>query len=435
MKRRLSNRRFRSLGPANRGTRPRRSRRISVEPLEQRNLLAVVVVDNVDTTFDDAITQANGDADIGMITFEAGLGTIELDATVEYTGGQDLTIDGNGATIEPSDGNEGAFDLFASTGDADLTLRELTLQDGLDGIAVEVSAGATGVVSVTLQDVAVQDCAEFGVHVSDAGDSAAGIDLAVSDSIFTGNGTGATDSDGVRVDETADGHISATVRNSQFDGNGGDGLELDEAGAGDVALSAIHSTFNENGFFDEDDLDDGLDIDEADGGDIRLTMVHSEANGNADEGLDLDEEGDGNMGISLKHVTANGNEDEGIKAGEENDGGLSAELKHVEVNGTLSQEGIALKEEDEGDLDALLVHVTVSESDKDGVEIEEKDDGNLAVTVVRSEFSDNEDFGLKVEQGGDGVGSLRMVGLEFDSNNGGPEEEQWETDGVDVTIV
>ncbi len=457
MKRHSNNWWFRSSRRTVRGTRPGRSRRLRVEPLEQRALLAVVVVDNVGTTFDDAITQANADANIDTIEFEEGLGTIEIDGTVEYTGGQDLTIDGNGVTIGPSDGNEGAFDLFASTGDADLALQELTFQDGLDGIFVDVSAGATGVVSVTLEDVVVRDNAEFGLHVSDAGNSAAGISLAVSDSSFTGNGTGASDFDGIRVDETGAGDIIANVSNTQINANGGDGLELDERGDGDVVLTLSDSTLNDNGFFDPDDWDDGLDIDEAGAGDVRVSITNTTMNGNFDEGIDLDEEGDGSLIAELQNVVTNNNGDDGIKMSEEDGGSLNVELQNVVTNNN-GGEGIQLEEDGDGSLDAQLDHVVANGNDKegiqmeelgagdvtatlenlqvhnndnDGVEITEDGEGDLDVSVRRSMISGNAKFGLKVEQAGDGAGTLLLENVKAKKNKKGPLD----TDGVVVTVV
>ncbi len=421
-------------------------RHLRVEPLERRTLLAVMV--GTADEFVTAINDANGDPTITEIQFEDGVDAIELGGTVTYTGGQALTItgDADGVTIGPTTGNEGAFNLFESTGDADLTLKELTFDGGLNGVLVDISAAATGVVSVVLEDVAIQNCGAFGLHVSDGAESDASIDLTVSGSTITGNGTAVADSDGIRVDETGEGDIVANVSDSDIVGNGGDGLELDEQGAGDVKLHLSGSTLNGNGFFDPDDLDDGLDIDEAGDGSVKATIVNSEFNGNFDQGVDLDEEGAGSMIARFANVDANDNIDsDGIKMSEEDAGGLNVRFTSVRVNtnggegiqleeanaGSVnvqfndvqangnSKEGIQIEETGAGSLNARLAQLEVIGNEDDGVQIDEEDNGGLNVAVVDSILSDNDKYGVKVEQAGKGGGLLSLLDITFGGNGDG----------------
>jgi hypothetical protein len=137
-----------------------------------------------------------------------------------------------------------------------------------------------------------------------------------------------------------------------------------------------------------------------------------EANDNIAEGLKLDEkEGDYSAGGSLYVV-----------------------LENVTSNGSAEDEGIVLEEEGGGSLIALLNNVEASHNDNDGAEITESGGGSLNVRVVDSVFNSNKKLGLKVEQGGGGHGQLALVDVVFDGFNNN-EEEQWEAEGVDVTMI
>ncbi|TDP01898.1 hypothetical protein [Marinomonas balearica] len=108
--------------------------------------------------------------------------------------------------------------------------------------------------------------------------SAIGIKLDIRNSNFIANGTGAIDFDSIRVDERAQGSITATIVNTNIIGNGGDGIELDEAGAGDVNATMNNVAINNNGAYNEKDLDDGFDIDDGDDGDLIVTLNNLQIN-------------------------------------------------------------------------------------------------------------------------------------------------------------
>jgi len=432
------------------------------ESLERRQLLTTLfVVDGGDAgagTLREAVETANVDPTVHAIVIKSSVATIELDDSVEYTGQQFLSLRGRGTTIEPLAGQEGEFDLFVSSGGADLSIRDLVFQGGVDGIYVPVPGDATGTVSVSLKKVTVQDNAEFGIHVADQlNNSDASVHLNVEWSNFFGNGTGVLDRDGVRVDEGGLGSIHARVAHSHIDANGGDGLELDERGEGGVWMNVHRSTFDDNGFFNEADLDDGLDIDEADGGGVWAKLVDVSLSGNHDQGLDLDEEGEGSLTMWLTHVRANENLGEGIKADEEDEGSLFAHLWHVWANGSEEEEGIALEElgeghlwasfffvhasnneaegidlaeEGAGNLHAFFSKVVTVDNDNDGIQIEEGDDGNLFAVEHRVLSTENSDYGMHVEQDDDGddSGTLLVINSTLEPNDSGPLD----TDGVTV---
>ena len=336
-----------------------------------------------------AIDNANTSSKVKTLVF-AKDANISVSQPVIYTGSQPLRLIGNGATIDGS--LAGSFvldeDLTAVTQDGTLvfnTAKEVSISNlsvvnsATRGIVVNIPEDAEGKdIRVRLNNVTIADSALFGLHVDDNADefddgvsgSEIGIRLDLFKSIFVGNGTGAIDFDGVRVDERGNGSIIANIRKTIIDGNGGDGIELDEAGDGGVVASVSFSTFNGNGFFNEEDLDDAFDIDEADAGDIRVSVFKSEANDNMDEGLDFDEEGEGSAYVKLFKFEAQNNRDEGIK----------------------------VDEEDAGDIIANIVRTEVLDNGDDGLQFTEIGEGIIGAALLKVEASNNAKYGVKMEQ-------------------------------------
>ncbi|WP_250657584.1 hypothetical protein [Alkalimarinus coralli] len=340
-----------------------------------------------------AISAANQDSSINKIVFKKNA-TISPMAPVIYSGTQPLTIVGNGATINGE--NAGQFELVvdnngmeaAVTEDgtlvfntmADITIKNLTVENSATrGIVVNVPEDAQGSdISITLKHVNIISSALYGLHIDDNADafddgasgSSIGIDLEIYGSNFIGNGTGALDFDGIRVDERSEGDISSWIVKSHIDGNGGDGIELDEAGSGSVFSTMHNVTVNNNGFYNEEDLDDGFDIDEAGDGSILVNLYRVEANNNMDEGLDFDESGNGRLSITARRVVAENNSDEGIKADEEDAGDIGVNLVKVKVLAS-GDDGIQLTELGEGNISGFLNKVFVSDSKKYGIKAEQ----------------------------------------------------------------
>lgn len=350
---------------------------------------AMAVIVNDEFTLQQAVAEANADSSIETIVFEHGA-SIALTAPVIYSGAQDLTLIGNGALIDGSAAGSFVLDdnftavtedgtlVFNTAGD--ITIRNLTVANNATrGIVVNVPEEATGDdVEVVLHQVKVLDSALYGLHIDDNRDafddgvagSAVGVDMTLYQCEFTGNGTGAIDFDGVRVDERGEGDIQALIIGTTIDGNGGDGIELDEAGPGDVDASMIRVSVSGNGFFNEADLDDGFDIDEADEGNVEVTLNGVTVVGNQDEGLDFDEAGEGDVELKFKNVFADANTDEGIKIDEEDAGDIESQFLLVDVaNG--GDDGIQFTELGEGGIEAGMKKVTATNNEKFGIKIEQ----------------------------------------------------------------
>lgn len=332
-----------------------------------------------EATLMNAIAMANSDSSINKIIFEKNV-QINLTSAVIYTGSQNLRVLGNGSTVSGASIGDGDTLTFRTAGD--IAIQKLTVVDSAArGVVVEIPDDAQGDdIQVSLHKVKILNSALYGLHIDDNADelddgedgSAIGIELNISQSSFIGNGTGAIDYDGIRVDERAHGDIHAIISDTHIDGNGGDGIELDEAGDGNVDVAMKHVTLNGNGFFDEDDLDDGFDIDEAGNGDIDVSLFKVQANNNMDEGLDFDEAGAGNVKVKLRRVLVMNNADEGIKVDEEDAGDITARLFKVDVIGS-GDDGIQFTELGAGHIDAGLKKVAAIDNKKYGVKMEQWD--------------------------------------------------------------
>ena len=141
------------------------------------------------------------------------------------------------------------------------------------------------------------------------------------------NGIGASDFDGVRVDERSDGSIDFFMHHSIVKHNGGDGIELDEAGKGDVIASLFDVNISDNGFYNKKDLDDGFDIDEAGKGDVRVSLMQSNIYNNKEEALDFDEKSEGDMIIDLVDVKIWAKKDMALSLREKDEGKLEVSKK------------------------------------------------------------------------------------------------------------
>lgn len=427
-----------------------------------------------------AVDAANADPSITRIVFERDA-VIELTDEVRYTGSQDLTLVGRGATLSGAtvspDVDTWDSGLFVSESAGDLTVQRLTFADSFNnGLAVFLPEGS-GSVEIVLSRVTVTGAQFHGVLVDGQAttgyntddyihpncvdphpvDSGGTIDIDVSRSVITGAGqlegydiTQATgcpqDFDGLRVDQGGAGDLVADISRSNFDGNLADGVELDEKGDGDVNAVVARSTFNANGDTvaivctvpstndgddglceaddlgeEIEDLDDGFDIDEEDGGDLIVSVRRSEVNDNFDEGMDMDEAGEGSVIADVSRTEASRNGDEGYKASEADGGDNTATLTRSTFEGA-GNDQIEVESTDgdgSGTVTVNVSRVTSTGAEGSGVKAVEEDGGAVLVTVVRSTVTGNGEWGVEAE-GGSGSVDVRRSDL---SGNGDGEIE------------
>jgi hypothetical protein len=419
-----------------------------------------------------AIDDANGDSSITEIVF-APNAVIELTTEVRYTGPQDLTLVGRGATVSgataPADIDSWGSGLFVSESGGDLTVQRLTFADSFNnGVAVFLPPGS-GTVEIVLEDVTVTDAQFHGVlidgqattgyntddfthpncvdpHPTNSGTS---IDITVDRSVITGAGqldgydisqaTGCPqDFDGLRVDQGGIGDLIADLDRSTFDGNLADGVELDEKGDGSVDATVDRSSFNGNGDtvaiectieplcgddFQEmiEDLDDGFDIDEEDDGDLTVVVSRSAVNDNRDEGMDMDEAGDGSIVGTVTNTEASRNGDEGYKASEADAGDNTAEISKSTFEDA-GNDQIEVESEDGDGSGTVTVNVSKTTStgaDGSGVKAVEDDGGAVFVNVDKSTLANNGEWG--VEAAG-GSGAVNVSKSDLSGNTDGEVE-------------
>lgn len=427
-----------------------------------------------------AVAAANKDPKISKIIFEKDA-VIELTGEVRFTGSQDLTLVGRGATISgatvAADTDTWDSGLFVSESTGDLTIRNMTFADSFNnGLAVFLPADK-GSVEIVLADVHVTDAQFHGVLIdgqSTTGyntddfihpncvdphpvDSNINIDITVKRSSITGAGqvdgydiTQATgcpqDFDGLRVDQGGDGDLTAKLTRSNFDGNLADGVELDEKGEGSVDADVRRSTFNANGDTvsilctvpttnggDDglceagdlgqpiEDLDDGFDIDEEDGGDVILSVRRSEVSDNFDEGMDMDEAGEGSIVATVVRTEASRNGDEGYKASEADGGDNTATIKRSTFEDA-GNDQIEVESEDgdgTGTVTVEVTRITSTGADGSGVKAVEDDGGTVLVTVKKSTLTGNGEWGVEAEGGS---GSVDVIDSDLSGNTDGEVE-------------
>jgi hypothetical protein len=390
-------------------------------------------------SFRAAILQANLNPAIARVVFRRWVSTILLQSTIWFTGPQNLTIDGNRATLDGTNAGGPAF--FMDHGD-DLTVSDLTVRNApAEGIKVEVPGGATGTIRVLLLNVDIIDNDGHGVLVNDqvdptdaanASGSAASVAVSVFGTRFIRNGYTAlmSDLDGLRVNEGGEGDLSITIMHSSAEDNGADGIETDERGAGDVRVDMFNSHVTGNGPHDPADLDDGFDIDEAGDGSIVGKIVHSSANNNYEEGFDFNENDAGDLRVDMVLVEANGNREEGIDYEEDDDfaggGDLVTTMFGVRANGNGvdgGDAGLKIREKGAGNLDVTLKGVETSNNLIGGTSIREDADGNLVASMTKATSLANTGHGIDFDEnttGTDVTGDLTAtVTTSNSSNNGG----------------
>ena len=417
---------------------------------------AVFVVNSKDSgpgSFRSAILVANGDPTIDRVVFLGKVSTIFLTQKVEFAGAQDLSIVGNGATLDGS--KAGGDAAFVASGGGSLAVSSLTVRNALaEGIVVQVPPTATGTIKVSLVNVDIVNNDGHGVLVNDQEDpstkegeqpdpdgSAATLDVSVINCRFIHNGYSVSDRDGLRVNEGGDGDLIITVKYTLAEENGADGIEVDERGAGDVHVNMLGTRLIGNGPFDQLDLDDGFDIDEYNDGSIFGAVVLSVANHNHEQGFDFNENNAGDLRADMQLVSAIGNGQEGIEFEEDDDfgeegdtngggGDIVTVMSNIVTigNGNGSDGGLKIREKETGNLDVTLTNILSVDNFGSGILAREGQTGNSVVKITTALVSGNKisDLGAGEFGGGHGIellesGGGNLTGTVVNSNSAANE--------------
>ena len=195
-------------------------RRLRVEPLEDRRMLAVFTVDNLDDAGVGSLRQAIDDANANLgadtVEFQAGLaGTIAL-STGEMTITDELTIDGPGAEDLTVDAQQNSRIFRITPASGPVTLEGLHLTGGAatgnGGAILSETLGLLSIESSVISDssAVAADFREGGGGIFAAGD------VAITGSTISGNSV-TSGSSGAGGGIRADGDV--TVTDSTISGN------------------------------------------------------------------------------------------------------------------------------------------------------------------------------------------------------------------------
>jgi hypothetical protein len=253
--------------------------------------------------------------------------------------------------------------------------------------------------------VTISGNAGHGFMVDDQlNNSAASVEVSVTDSRFLNNGYSVSDRDGIRVNEGGPGSIAFNSWNSVMGDNAADGIELDEQGDGDVTIDVRRTQILRNGIFDPLDLDDGFDIDEAGNGSILGTVVSTVASHNYEEGLDFNENDAGDLRVDLTDVEANFNREEGIDYEEDDDfaggGDLVSVMDRVTSKGNGASGGdggLKIREKGMGNLRVTLSNIIATQNSLAGIHVRESDGGSATlVSIANAVTNGNAGAGIEV---------------------------------------
>lgn len=310
------------------------------------------------------------------------------------------------------------------------------------GLAFTAPATASGVFEVEVRNLTVIGAGDHGIYVTDDQDvgdldaagsgSPASVTLTVHNVTVDNVGYGASDRDGIRVDERDDGTLTFVAKASRFTRAGADGVELDETAAGDIVFDVDSSTFEANGPLDPEDLDDGFDVDEVDDGNVIGSIRSSSFLANYDEGIDINEDGQGSIDVDLVSVTVRDTDDgDGIAFEEHGDGDVTVDLR-ASTSTANPGDGFEIAEEGVGDVVARIISSTLTGNDK-GIDIEELDAGNAYVTVHSTTIADGAGDGFEVAEDGDGIIAAVLTGSTITGNDKGLDLDA-DGDGTGSTL-
>lgn len=257
---------------------------------------------------------------------------------------------------------------------------------------------------------------EFVVSDIAGRNSDVSINFVMKDSLVQGNGHGAPDADGVRIDEGGTGNLRFRSLDSVVKSNGGDGVELDEGGQGNATAYIHSSVFKENGEARGEDPEDGFDIDESGLGNLWFKVLDSYFDGNADDGIDLDEEDGGVVTFDFMNGSASHNGTDGTRVSEEGNGNLNAQIIGLSENHN-GDHGLRIEEWDGGDNRTKINNLYSDKNGQCGVKVTEEGHGNLGFDAHQFTSGKNSESGLYLEEGG--KGSLTAAVHDFDGNANG----------------
>ncbi|MDX1745183.1 MAG: carboxypeptidase-like regulatory domain-containing protein, partial [Halobacteriales archaeon] len=430
----------------------------------------------------EAFAMLSADPDLGGIAVEGLTSPIVLNfasgGVPVFNGSQDVTILGNGATIDASGvpigmifagagsvavhdlrilggGTPAAGILFftdrVTTGDPTYEVKDVTVRDVVDtglafldwsligpSMAPQQDFDFQAAVSQTLSYERVQKNAEAvggDAEVDDDGDGPEApvydYDLTIPEASFhtfpfSSFGMNiildgvivdnAMGFEGIAILEASTGDVDLTVMNSRVTNTGTQGMVVLESGPGHLYATVDGSHFAYNGSRSLA-WEEGVQLVELDDGDLTANISRTTVTKAGDDGLDVNELGDGNLRLTLDQVHLTSNHGEGLDFYEESYGDATLEYR----GGTAQfneDGGLELYESSYGDLYVDLRDLVVRNNDDEGIEIDEYSDGSLTLMASNVETFNNGDDGLRLDSDDDGSVTVSLTDFVSTSNGG-----------------
>jgi hypothetical protein len=404
---------------ASEGPRANRARRLKIESLEQRTLLAVLFVDDVAPggtgTLEDPFSSIQEGIDAaaameGEDTVMIAPGTYTENLTIDDA--DPLTLQGDdGAIVTDDDGEDTVIDIKSGN----VTIEDLHVTGGKKGIEAEAD-------SLTLIDVDVTENGSHGFAGEEIGQ------LTIVRGNYSSNGKDGINVEAIEtlsltdvkaernVDEGLSGEAvdTLTVVGGKYSDNGDTGKArgIDLEDVGDVTLAHIAAKNN---------AADGVRIEGA----ASLTVVGGNVSNNGHRMLD-DGEPKPQDGLDLKvidaihlqNVTVRGNGDEGLEVDE------SGDVRVIGGNFSLNGgDGLDL----DNSTSISVRNVMSQRNGKHGLQVAAETQNVESVSIVRSVFSHNGEDGIQIveiepeegeEQATIGDVSLYLVAGVMNGDNG-----------------
>ncbi|MGE0228913.1 MAG: hypothetical protein AB7U23_10430 [Dehalococcoidia bacterium] len=367
-------------------------------------------------SFRQAILNANTNANINLIALTNWL-PATITSTVNYTGSQTLTIQGNSFLFNRVIEGNGACARFHSTGGGDVTFQRVTLRDfscdlALEG-AIDIQPPAnSGEVILKLDRVVLENVtADNGIRFVETAPSNTAFTLRLTASRIDG-----CDGQCVSFDESGDGGVDASFTNSVVAGAGGHGVQSSEFDGGATTFTAAGSRFLDN---DEN----GVELVEGGTGNMALSLSGSQFSGNRESAFTASESGDGEASLTGAVLQFAGNAEFGIIVYENGEGNFTANLTAVDASGNTGS-GLTLEESGAGDA-SFTVTGSSSVTNGVGLSVREFGEGRLWLWLSGVTLNGNAGGGLSASEFDDGPFELTILAsrMEFNTSAGVLAEE------------
>ena len=364
-----------------------------------------------------AVAEANGEADV--ITLQSGATYTLTDAEGDLDITTEITIEGNGATIDASGLGDRAFHVLAG---GDLTISDVTVTGGRPGDAPSAAGGGSGGAFLNAGTLSISGSVLDDNSADRAGgaiEASAGSTTTLANTDLTNNATGAAPGNGGGLHLTGAGTVSITGGTVSGNTAAAEGGGLWNSGAGTMTVDGTTVTGNTASGATADQGGGGL-FQEAGGGTLTVrnaSITENVADGAAGSGGGILND---QSAVTVQNSTISGNTS--VRAG----GGIEANVGTTNLSGvTLDSNstggspgnGGGLHITGAGNAEITGSTVTGNTATLEGGGLW---NGSGTMTVSTTEITGNTASGAGADDGGGGLfnngGTLQISGSTIEGN-------------------